>query len=210
MNEFKETEIKGVFIDKKGRLLNSKTNKFRKGRVDKDGYIEYQLSDGDKVYYRRAHRLVAEAFISNPKNKPTVNHIDGNKQNNNVENLEWATYSENNLHRYRSLHAEPSHIMWYCFGDKKVSKSELKKITSRQYVEALDNNTPLLRYTNFIKKDKGFDAIFNGEVYKSFNTNAEAAEYYHVSPNQISYYHNKKKTKVQLFSLHNKVKRLSE
>ena len=49
------------------------------------------------------HRLVAKTFIPNPENKRTINHIEGNPANNNVNNLEWATSSENNLHAYRVL-----------------------------------------------------------------------------------------------------------
>lgn len=65
------------------------------------GYKQVRLTDYNKKSTAHfVHRLVAEAFISNPENKYTVNHIDGNKHNNNVDNLEWASYSENNQHAY--------------------------------------------------------------------------------------------------------------
>lgn len=54
------------------------------------------------------HRLVALTFIPNPKNKPCVNHIDWNKYNNALDNLEWCTYSENEKHSYRVLWKKPN------------------------------------------------------------------------------------------------------
>ena len=66
------------------------------------GYMVVALYKDDKRHFKKMHRLVAEAFIPNPDNKPEVNHIDGNKKNNTVENLEWNTTKENCEHRQKT------------------------------------------------------------------------------------------------------------
>lgn len=67
----------------------------------KTGYLQVNLSNGIKFTCYHTHRLVAKAFIKNTFNKPQVNHIDGNKTNNIVSNLEWVTASENSKHSYK-------------------------------------------------------------------------------------------------------------
>ena len=62
------------------------------------GYLQVILCKDGKHINHRIHRLVAQAFIPNPENKPEVNHIDENKENNNVDNLEWVTSKENSNH----------------------------------------------------------------------------------------------------------------
>lgn len=66
--------------------------------VIKRGYARVTLSKNYKTERFQVHRLVAEHFISNPENKPFVNHIDNNGLNNNISNLEWCTHSENMIH----------------------------------------------------------------------------------------------------------------
>ena len=64
----------------------------------RSGYKVVYFKKGNTKTSKQVHRLVAQAFIPNPENKPQVNHIDGNKHNNNVDNLEWVTVSENAIH----------------------------------------------------------------------------------------------------------------
>lgn len=67
------------------------------------GYEHVFLRNNSIVSQQKIHRLVAMAFIPNPENKPFINHIDGNKVNNSIENLEWCTHSENMQHSFYVL-----------------------------------------------------------------------------------------------------------
>lgn len=110
-----------------------------KGRVrinygDRVSYVKLQqTSDGYQTVsilgkQPRVHTLVATAFIPNPENKKVVNHIDGNKSNNCVANLEWSTYAENTLHGYRTGQ----------YTGKQVLCKELNKVfTTLQAAEAI-------------------------------------------------------------------------
>ena len=81
-----------------GKVKSIKSNKILKGCISSRGYVEYCFSKNGIRYLVFGHRLVAETFIPNPKKKKQVNHIDGNRTNNNIENLEWVTARENVIH----------------------------------------------------------------------------------------------------------------
>ena len=89
------------YIYDNGDVLNITTNKILKGSIGQHGYKYYRLSYNNQKKMFYAHRLVAEAFIDNPDNLPVVNHKDGNKLNNNIDNLEWVSYSYNIEHAHK-------------------------------------------------------------------------------------------------------------
>lgn len=94
MEIFKKIEgFNGYSISNLGTVRNDKTGKFLKFFKKREGYLQVQLGKKNNPLY--VHRLVANAFIPNIYQKPQVNHIDGNKQNNCVNNLEWCTAREN-------------------------------------------------------------------------------------------------------------------
>lgn len=85
-----------------GRVKRVTTGRILKGTTDKDGYALVLLSKHNTPSMRITHRLVAQAFIPNPEHKPEVNHIDEDKTNNRVDNLEWSTRKENCNHGTRN------------------------------------------------------------------------------------------------------------
>ena len=93
LGDIKSLPMKGNFW--RGKLLRTK--------IDKGGYKRIWLYVDGKSKEVLIHRLVAQTFIPNPCDKPQVNHKNGDKTDNRVDNLEWVTASENELHRYRVL-----------------------------------------------------------------------------------------------------------
>jgi len=90
-------DTQGYFISSLGRFKNRKGVIMKNYKPHHSGYIYLRVN----IKKYALHRLVAQIFIENTENKPFVNHIDGNKLNNNFENLEWVTCAENNLHNHK-------------------------------------------------------------------------------------------------------------
>lgn len=98
----KPQELENYIISESGDVFSKLTNRILKPCMS-SYYKRVVLShNGYKKRYL-VHRLVAMTYIPNNESKPCVNHIDGNKLNNHVSNLEWVTYSENELHSHRKL-----------------------------------------------------------------------------------------------------------
>lgn len=90
---------KHSFVRKDGKPMTI-PERIINGSVDTKGYLQVDLKIDGKRYIRCIHRLVADAFIENPEKKDQVNHKDGNKLNNSVDNLEWVTCKENIRHAW--------------------------------------------------------------------------------------------------------------
>lgn len=92
------SNFKSVNQHKEYKTTRKIKERLKKQTINQCGYYQTTLYKDSNRKNVLVHRLVAQAFIPNPENKPTVNHIDGNRTNNNINNLEWATYPEQQLH----------------------------------------------------------------------------------------------------------------
>ena len=85
-----------------GKVRNIKSGRILKPVLGRGGYLKHGLSGHNKRKFLLLHRIIAIAFIDNPEENPCVNHIDENKTNNDLSNLEWCTVRENNIHGTRT------------------------------------------------------------------------------------------------------------
>ena len=96
-------DYEGLYqVSNLGRVKRITTGRVLKPLKHADGYLMVKLSKNSIVYTKTVHRLVAEAFIPNPEHKSEINHIDENKTNNSLDNLEWMTRKENINHGTRT------------------------------------------------------------------------------------------------------------
>lgn len=95
-------EYKNYLVYEDGKIYSKRFKKFLTPKKNWDGYYRIQIWENNKCKMIGWHRVIAEAFIPNPDNKPYVNHKNGIKTDNRVENLEWVTQKENVNHAWKT------------------------------------------------------------------------------------------------------------
>ena len=190
------------FITEDGKCYNSKTGKYLKGQENyKNHYFSYVLTlpDGSKKR-RYAHRLVAEAYLPKPqdKNKNQINHIDRNKLNNYVDNLEWVTPKENSEHAMKNQLKKLKHV--FCFNKNKqlvaeynnvnqaaravnISASlifqelqkDIKTLTGNFYWSREKQLRKIKNYKNLGKAKQVLQYDLNGKFINKYSSTGEAA-----------------------------------
>ena len=148
------TEIwKNIILDKieynydisnRGNIRNTQTNKLLKQSI-RSQYYSVSLCKNNKKKTYNVHTLVAKMFIDNPNNCKVINHIDGNKLNNNVENLEWCTFKQNTAHAL----------------DNKLIKLHRKKVKQLSY-----DGTQLIKIYDSIRDAEKETGISNKQISK--------------------------------------------
>lgn len=142
----------------KGRIL--------KPKLDKKGYLRIGLTKNNKQKMHLIHRLVAETFVANPYGYKIINHIDGNKTNNHISNLEWCTQQHNIKHAYDNK------LKKGVSAEHKGSKNPKSKLTEEEVLLILENkkNGVHLKACYVLFKDKisltGFEQIWYGYRWK--------------------------------------------
>ena len=132
-------KIKGLnnyYVSNLGNIKSIRGN-ILKQQLDSKGYCRISITENKVKKTYKVHRIVAETFIDNPLNKEQVNHIDGNKQNNRSDNLEWCTNKENCIHAIQNGLWENVFIAPKKANDKKKIKVIAFKGNHKIYFESI-------------------------------------------------------------------------
>lgn len=139
------------FITTDGKCKNQKTNNWLKGQVSKNGYLTYSIKLSNNVAKRLyAHRMVAETYLPRIENRTEVNHIDGNKLNNNIKNLEWVASSENKRHAINSgLYNKLKTV--YCFSENRELIATYKSVSGASRITGISKQQISVACTTYPK-----------------------------------------------------------
>ena len=146
-------ENENYSINEKGEIKNNITKKILSPSINKNsGYYQIDLWKDNKSKKYTLHRLVANNFIPNLENKPTVDHIDGNRINNNVSNLRWATYSEQNS-RFNTFGVRSEKIKVININGEELIFNRIKDVA--KYFDCnISNISQMLKKGTFGKRGK--------------------------------------------------------
>lgn len=196
---FYNGQITTYYITTNGKLYNSKTKKWLKGQINKNGYLTYNISIDGLKKRLYAHRMVAETYLPLINGKTEVNHIDGNKLNNDVNNLEWVTSSENKKHAIKNHLRDNTMTKVYCFNDKKkivciyesiAAACEVNHYNASWMIEQLNRKVKILSHGYYwsTSEDNNFETktvtgiskpvgqfLITGELINKFESRNEAA-----------------------------------
>ena len=151
---YKINKYNGYYISKCGKILSIRQNKFKylSLNTDKDVYRTIVLYKNQRPITLKLHRLIAKMFIINPDKQPCVNHINGIKYDNTIDNLEWCTIKQNVKHSFDKL-GRKSH--WYGKRNQELPQSK--------YVVQLDKSMDIVQIwecSKEVERQLGYSANF--------------------------------------------------
>lgn len=145
-------ELDFIQVSNLGKVYSTRASKMLKQGKMKNGYLRLVIRIDGKGTTKLVHRLVAETFLPNPNQHETVNHIDGDKENNSLQNLEWCTYAENNVHAHalglnyisnsnRAKSSSRASEVWKLFRERKVrGENPDKRNAFKDYKSLIGND----------------------------------------------------------------------
>lgn len=205
---YESVVIPNYYVTKTGKIYSTYV-KGGQGRIDitqphelsygtdKDGYLRVVLSKNKNKTYIKVHTLIVEQFLGHINEGFVVNHIDGNKQNNKVDNLEITTIKENTIHAHKHYLCKndyPVKVEYqndtYIFGSIAECCRNISDL-SPYYVKQIRDKVMQFSMIEFKKVNEKarispINAIYNGKLYKQFPNMISADEYFNVSRGTVS------------------------